>query len=151
MFWPAFGFFQGVHGILHADGPAGAGAVNIVALTVDRPLVLALTRILRAGNPVGKGDGDPVTAPRGAALLVAPWPADGVAPTDGVVLSDGTVLGAGDVVGLDDGCEVAGPVVAVLGVVAPCRGVAVPVGCGTTLPLPWFPVTTLPMVVPEPR
>jgi hypothetical protein len=39
-----------VHGILHADGPAGAGAANVVALTIDRPPVLALTGILRAGN-----------------------------------------------------------------------------------------------------
>jgi hypothetical protein len=69
-----------------------------------------------------------------------------------VVLGDGTVLGAGDVLGLglDDGRGVAGPVVAVPGVVALCRGVAVPVGCGATLLLPWFPVTTLPTVVPEP-
>jgi hypothetical protein len=141
--------FLVAHGILHADGPAGAGAAKVVALTVDRPPVLTLTGILRAGNLVGKGDGDPVTAPPGAALPVAPW-AGGVAPADGVVLGDGTTLGVGDVLGLDDGDGVAGPVVAVPGVVAFCRGVAVPVGCGATLPTPWFPVTTLPTVVPEP-
>jgi hypothetical protein len=105
---------------------------------------------------VGKDDGDPAAAPPGAAPLLAPWPADGVAPTDGPtdgeVLVGGTTLGVGDVLGLDvdDGRGVAGPVVAVPGVVALCRGV-VPVGCGAMLPLPWFPVTTLPTVVPEPR